>query len=94
MTLPLLIVSSFYPSWFFGVPLLSEDLEDFKSGSSTSVLIASNKSADLGLRPNCIPRALVDGAGGVEERLQRWSVTIQIDLPSFFLLPDVRCSFQ
>lgn len=69
MTLPLLIVSSFYPSWFFGVPLLSEDLEDFKSGSSTSVLIASNKSADLGLRPNCIPRALVDGAGGVEERL-------------------------
>lgn len=43
---------------------------DRKRGSSTSVLMASNRSAVFGLRPNCIPLAFEEEeAGGVEDRL-------------------------
>lgn len=52
-----------------------DERADFSNGSSTSVLIASNKSADFGLRPNCIPFAL---AGGVEDRLTYDSTTVVV----------------
>ena len=45
-----------------------------KAGSSTSGLMASNKSAAFGLRPSCIPLALEVEVGALvveEERLKR-----------------------